>query len=454
MSLRRVSQSLLPHRRTYAIAASPVQYSRRGDQPALAPLAVKSLSRAANGVAVASLDHRGPVSALAVVIGAGTRHEALPGVAHLLKSSLVRARPGDNVVRALREFELRGNTLYTALSRETTLIGSTFLRDDLVDVIPGLVSHVFNPSFHAYEFLDAIPFVTAETEAALADPATRVFDALHTVAFRRGLGNSLFASKASLGVLKRADLQSFASANFTADNIAVVGSGVAHDELEALVNKAFESFAVPATASKTISAPTFFGGEARIAGSGPSHFAIGLKGAAFTNTHAYATHLVLRALLDGTPRLKWGSASSGAGLLASAAAPGTAVSAFNSSYTDAGIFGIYITGDAAAIQQAGKQSIAALKAAAREPASAADLARAQKVAIVDAESALTRDELVADIGKQVLASKQFLSGVELAQAVAKVSADDVAKAAQAALASKAAVVAYGDLAKLPYADEL
>ncbi|KAJ3345154.1 ubiquinol-cytochrome c reductase core subunit 1 [Entophlyctis luteolus] len=455
MSVRRVPPSLLlPHRRAYAIAASTVQYSRRGDQPALAPLAVKSLSRAANGVAVASLDHRGPVSALAVVVGAGARHETHPGVAHLLKSSLVRARPGDNVVRALREFELRGNSLYTSLSRETILIGSTFLRDDLVDVVPGLVSHVFNPSFHAYEFLDAIPFVTAESESALADPTTRVFDTLHTVAFRRGLGNSLFASKSSLATLKRADLQAFASANFTADNIAVVGAGVAHDELEALVNKAFEGFSVPATASKIISAPTFHGGEARLAGSGPSHLAIGFKGAAFTNTQAYATQLVLRSLLDGTPRLKWGSTSSGAGLLASAAAPGTTVSAFDASYTDAGIFGIHIKGDAAGIQQAGKQSIAALKAAASSPASAAAHARAQKAAIVDVESALTRDELVADIGRHVLASKQFLSSAELAQAVAKVSAADVSKAAQAALSSKAAVVAYGDLAKLPYADEL
>ncbi|KAJ3342772.1 ubiquinol-cytochrome c reductase core subunit 1 [Entophlyctis luteolus] len=452
--LSRLPSLVLPHRRTYAIAASPVQYSRRGDQPALAPLAVKSLSRAANGVAVASLDHRGPVSALAVVIGAGTRHESLPGVAHLLKGSLVRARPGDNVVRALREFELRGNSLYTALSRENTLIGSTFLRDDLVDVVPGLLSHVFNPSFHAYEFLDAIPFVTAETEAALADPETRVLDALHTVAFRRGLGNSLFGSKASFGSLKRADLQAFASANFTADNIAVVGSGVAHDELEALVNKAFEGFSVPTTASKTISSPTFYGGESRIAGTGPSHLAIGFKGAAFTNSQAYATQLVLRALLDGTPRLKWGSTSSGAGLLASAVTPGTAVSAFSESYTDAGIFGIHIKGDAASILLAGKQSIAALKAAAGGPASAAAHARAQKAAIVDAESTLTRDELVADIGRQVLASKQFLSSAEIAQAVAKVSADDVSKAAQAALASKAAVVAYGDLSKLPYADEL
>ncbi|KAI8616417.1 hypothetical protein BC830DRAFT_1167843, partial [Chytriomyces sp. MP71] len=48
----------------------------------------------------------------------------------------------------------------------------------------------------------------------------------------------------------------------------------------------------------------------------------------------------------------------------------------------------------------------------------------------------------------------FLTVSELAQEIAKVTKEDVAQAAKALLASKASIVSYGDLSKLPYADEL
>ncbi|KAI8612914.1 Metalloenzyme, LuxS/M16 peptidase-like protein [Chytriomyces sp. MP71] len=449
--LRRAVQ-LQTAKRGLAVPSSAVNYNRKGDQPASAPVAVKSLSRASNGVAVASLDGRGPVSSLAIVIGAGSRHEAKDGVAHLLKASLVRARPGDNVVRTFREFELRGNTLYTSVSRENLVIASNFLRDDLVDVVPGLINQIFNPSFQPYEFLDALPGVASESAASLADPTTRVFDTLHHLAFRRGLGNSLFATNSALGSLKRADLQSFASANFTADKLAVVGSGIAHDELEGLVNAAFEGVAVPATSSVSTPATAYFGGETRIAGSGPSLMAIGFKGTPFTNTHAHATSLVLRAVLDGTQRLKWGSSSGATGLLAKAAAAGTDVTAFNASYSDAGLFGFLIKGEASGVKGVASRAIAAINSVGS--IGDADLSRAKKAAIVDAEVGLNRDDLIVDIGRQVLEKDSFLTVSELAQEIAKVTKEDVAQAAKVLLASKASVVSYGDLSKLPYADEL
>ncbi|KAI9344866.1 Metalloenzyme, LuxS/M16 peptidase-like protein [Obelidium mucronatum] len=434
-------------------SASPITYKRVGDQAATAPAAVKSLTQAANGVRIATLDGRGPVSSLAVVVGAGARHEAAAGAAHLLKASLVRARPGDNVVRTVREFELRGNTLFTAAAREHTLIASSFLRDDLVDVVPALIGQLFNPSFQPYEFLDAIPGVEAETAAALADAPTRVLDTVHQLAFRRGLGNSLFASPEALHHLKRADLQAFAAANFTADNIAVVGSGVSHDELEALVNASFEGVAVPSTAARSVAPSAYYGGEARIAGSGASHVAIAFKSSGISNAKAHATALVLRAVLDGSHRVKWGQSSGATGLLAKAAANGTTVSAFQNSYSDAGLFGLYIQGNASNVKSVAQKSIEAVKSAASSVSDAA-LTRAKKVAIVDYELSQTRDELVADIARQVLTLGSFATSAEVAQEISKVSAQDVAQAAQALLASKASVVSYGNLNKLPYADEL
>ncbi|KAJ3117265.1 ubiquinol-cytochrome c reductase core subunit 1 [Physocladia obscura] len=445
-------------KRGYAIGSSPVTYSRVGDQVAVAPLAQRTSAgaRLDNGVRVAALDGRGAASSVALVINAGTRHEASLQVAHVLKATLVRARPSDTFVRTVREFELRGNTLHTALSRENLLIGSSFLRDDLVDVVPALVSNVFNPSFHAYELLDALPLIAAETQSSLADPITAVEDALHQTAFRRGLGRTLFANDASLHKVTRADLKAFAEARFTADNIVLVGTGVSPDELVAQGNKAFAGLALStgSGSSAYASGPTtYFGGETRLSAPGTSsaRFVIGFKGVGLADGKAHATQLVLRALLEGAPRAKWGSAS---GLLGRATADNAVLaSAFSTTYSDAGLFGLNLVGPADHIASVAKKAISALQSAASS-VSDADLRRAHKAAIVDAEFGSTSDELTADIAKQVLVTGSFLTAAELASAISSVTAADLVSAAQALLSSKASVVAYGDLNKLPYADEL
>ncbi len=71
---------------------STISYSRKGDQPAIAPVSIKSLSKLANGVSVATVDGHGPAANVAVYIHAGARFDAAekPGVAHLLKRSIFR----------------------------------------------------------------------------------------------------------------------------------------------------------------------------------------------------------------------------------------------------------------------------------------------------------------------------------------------------------------------------
>ncbi|KAJ3062527.1 ubiquinol-cytochrome c reductase core subunit 1 [Podochytrium sp. JEL0797] len=438
-------------RRTFAVATSPVVTHRRGDQILSGLAAVKSVS-VVNGVRVATLDGRGPVSSLAVVVGAGSRHEKVPGVAHLLKATLVRARPSDNVVRTIRSFEQRGNTLYASVGNETTLLGSSFLRDDLVDVVPALLHDVFNPSFHPHELLDALPTVQAEANASLADPKVAVHDALNKAAFRRGLGASLFATDDALHHLTRKDLQDFAQSYFTQSNVAIVGSGIAHEELEALVKQEFESLTIPDHPAVRAPASQYYGGEIRIAASGPtSHLAIAFKSAAFTDAKAFATAQVLRALLDGSNRVEWGNPS---GYLAKAASSSASVNAFAHGFTDAGLLGVSIHGSAASIQGVAKKSIEAIKFAAGSSIAEADLTRAKKIAIVERESAMNLDETVFEMGRRVVSTGQFLTSAEFAAEIANVSAQDVSVAAQALLGSTASVVARGDLSKLPYADEL
>ncbi|KAH6578224.1 hypothetical protein BASA60_003727, partial [Batrachochytrium salamandrivorans] len=73
-------------------ALNPLTYSRKGPQPAAAPTTVTTVSQAASGVRVATYDHLGPASTLAIVVNAGSRNDTsdAPGTAHMLKGSLIR----------------------------------------------------------------------------------------------------------------------------------------------------------------------------------------------------------------------------------------------------------------------------------------------------------------------------------------------------------------------------
>ncbi|KAJ3020385.1 ubiquinol-cytochrome c reductase core subunit 1 [Thoreauomyces humboldtii] len=457
--LRPLARTAQPFR-GYAVLSAEngsLKYIRRGDQPEVAPLSKKQVTKTSSGVTVASVDNHGPVSTVAIVINAGSRSDSAdaPGVAHFYKNTLIRTVPGDTVVRTVRETELRGDTLYTAHTREQVIIASDFLRDNLVDAVPLLFDNLFNTSFHAYEFLLHRPDVIAETASSLADPTIKVLDTLHQAAFRTGLGNSLFASASAAKGLKRAHLQEFAAKHLTADRIAVVGNGVAHEDLKPLVEEAVKKFqdriAKSSTATK---ASEFKGSEIRLE-AGPksiSHYAVAFPSVPFTDAK-YPAALVLRAILDGSKRLKWGNHSGSAGALASASTANTNVTAFEAGYSDAGLIGFYIQGPAEDIKGVATKSVSALKGLSSKISDEA-LARAKKVAIVDAEGALTRDAQVQEIAKQVLSNGSILSYADLAAAINKVTVEDIQKLVKTAVKAKPAVVAYGNLLKLPYADEL
>lgn len=71
---------------------STVTYKRAAEQPEAAQQAVAKVSRASNGITIATHDHFGPQSSVAIVVASGSRADdpKTPGVAHLLSRSLVR----------------------------------------------------------------------------------------------------------------------------------------------------------------------------------------------------------------------------------------------------------------------------------------------------------------------------------------------------------------------------
>lgn len=173
-------------------------------------------------------------------------------------------------------------------------------------------------------------------------------DAAHSLAFRNGLGNPLFAT----GAVSLDAVKAYAAEAFTQGNIAVIGSGVSEATLAKLVQSKLSSLPSGSKAQSTTS--KYFGGESRISSHGPtSTLFIG-----FGSTSAAPALSVLAAYLDPTPSLKWTEGTSPLSKLPA----GVSAQIVHDTYSDGALFGVLVQGeDVAALKEAGKTVVSALK---------------------------------------------------------------------------------------------
>ncbi|GBE86851.1 Cytochrome b-c1 complex subunit 2, mitochondrial [Sparassis crispa] len=415
--------------------------------------AVRSASRLARnfasvvdtaGVKVAAVDNGEPTSAVTFLIKAGSRFETKPGVAHALKGFAFKSTGQRSALGTIREAELYGGVLSTSLTREHLAVTAEFLRGDEPFFVNVLSSFVTSAKFTRHEFSEYVaPVCQAESTALLSDPATHALELAHALAFRNGLGSSVFSSANSHLTID--DVKAYAASVFGAGNIAVLGTGINPATLQGLVEQSLGSLSAAATPASSPS--KYFGGETRIDGHGaPETVFVG-----FGTTGASAPELaVLAAHLDPTPAIKW---SQGLSPIAAGTPVGTSVKSVLLPYSDATLFGLLIQGETTeGVKAAGQAAVTALKAAGSLKGE--DLKKAVSKAKFEAASAFDkRDGLISALGSTAFSGSPVtldgaLSGLD------KVDASAVSKITSSLLKSKPTYVAIGNTASLPYADEL
>lgn len=294
------------------------------------------------------------------------------------------------------------------------------------------------------------------------------FDVAHNLAFRRGLGNSLFASPHV--ALTAEQVKEYGAQAFAKSNVAVVGTGISTEQLEKAVAKAFGgASASSAGASSSGPATKYYGGEQRLPldvhADGKPTMII-----AFGTTEASATPAlaVLKNVLGGESDLKWVPGTSPLSLAAEKV-PGGSAKAFVLPYSDASLFGVVVSAPtseavktlaqdvAAAIKGLGNVGEEAVKkAVAKAKFEVASAVENKQGLIALAGPQVSRHLFAARVHKLTVLLSQVLSGSvksleEAFGAIEKTSAESVSKAAEALFKAKPTVVAVGDLAVLPYA---
>ncbi|GAA5869200.1 hypothetical protein JCM16303_000388 [Sporobolomyces ruberrimus] len=404
----------------------------------------------ANGVKVASSETSAPTSAISLIIKAGSRYEPAPGVAHVLKNSLFKNTNKRSQIQLVRETELLGGVLSSSLSREHLILTAEFLKGDEGYFAEALGDAINEAKFAPHEYAEeVIPQVAAEYEQAIRDSTTYAFDLAHQLAFRNGLGNSLFASPHT--AVPHSTITSFAKTAFSPSNLAVVGSNVDAAQLKSLVGEFFVS-GTPSSSSISSTSAKYFGGEVRVPSVGHSsvdQFLIAFEGA----SSASAEFAVLRYLLGGESSIKWSTGSSPLAKLSTST--NVSAQAFNLSYSDAGLFGISVKAPTAQVSEIASKALSEFKTIAKGVSDEQIKQAIAKAKFAAAAALETRYGQIELIGAQLASQgKAPTSLEEVFSALDKVSAESIAKAAEKALKSKPTTVAVGNTHSLPYADSV
>ncbi|RKP06845.1 Metalloenzyme, LuxS/M16 peptidase-like protein [Thamnocephalis sphaerospora] len=409
------------------------------------------VSSTKQGVRVATYDDlASPAAGLSVVLNAGARHESSEslGYAHYLKNFAFQASNKRTPFRIAREAELQGGLLYGDLSRESISYRARFLREDWAYFTEVLAEVVTSPKFAHYALPEVRAHVQAESAAALADPQVAMMEALHRVAFRTGLGNSLYATATS-GVSADA-IRHYQLANLA--GLTVVGHGVEHASLVAAVERAFEGFDLAPVPTSV--ATKYHGGNAHLdapaaVASGNAICALAFSASAADRPAARA----LRYLLGGESHVKW---SHGQSPLAKVAQQhGAEVRGLNLEYSDASLVGFVTHAPAGNIRSAVHDLSAELRKVASGDVSTEALQRALATARFEAaDSVDSIDARLTKIGEDVAASGKSVSVAESIAAIAEVKSSDVVNLAKRLVKSRPSLAAAGNPHDLPYADEL
>lgn len=429
---------------------------RKSSPAASLPLQNVQVSKLPNGLVIASLENYSPLSSVSLFVRAGSRYETVEnsGVAHVLRLAANLTTKGASAFKICRGVEALGGSLSVTSSRETMVYSADCLRDNLDSLLEYLVNVTTAQEFRPWEVAELTSRVNIDKTLAAQCPQIGVIERLHEAAYKNALSNSLYCPDYMVGRVSPQQLQSFVEEHFTTGRMALVGLGVKHSALRQVGEGLLSARSgTGAPVAKAI----YRGGEARIhSNDNLVHSLIVSEGGVAGSAEANAFS-VLQRLLGAGPHVKRGSniTSKLSQGIAKATTQPFDVTAFNASYSDSGLFGVYTISQADAAGEVIKAAISQLRGVAEGNASDADITRAKNQVKAEYLMSIESSEgLMEEVGAQALTTATYQGPETVLQAIDAVTHDDVIKAANKFVNGKKTMAASGLLINTPFVDEL
>ncbi|XP_012271872.1 cytochrome b-c1 complex subunit 2, mitochondrial [Orussus abietinus] len=402
-----------------------------------------------NKIIIAAIENNSPVTQISILFKAGSRNETYDtqGTAHLLRVAAGLSSKRSSNFGITRNIQQLGGNLTAVSDRESIAYTLQVTRDHVDAALSFLEDAATKQVFKPWEVSDQFPRL--RYELSLIPDTARLVELLHKAAFRTGLGYSLYCPKRQVGKISNETLQHFVNTWFSGSRCAVVGTGVALSDLQC-----FAQGLEISSGDTCNEASKYYGGELRKERNSPlASVAVAVEGASLNNEKDALAFAILQRAAGTGPRVKWGSsiAPLHKAVAAAAGQDPFAVTAFNATYSDSGLFGFILSAPG---NIAGPLTKAAYSWLRSPKLSESDITRGKndlKAAVLAAsENGNTQLEC---LGQQALLKGRVSSVASIAAEIDKITSSDV-KSVVGKLSGKVSLAAIGDLSTVPYADQL
>jgi len=414
-------------------------------------------SKLENGMKIASIDKQGLTARLGLYVHAGARFETPGnlGVAHMAAVMGYRSTAHLSHLRTVKTLEQLGAdlTAKATAGREEIAYQVELQREYVPLAVPLMVGNVLFPRLLPWEVKAAQSEVPTEKEALKKAPDMMVSELLHKAAYcNNTLGLSPYASERSMAYFTPETIRGYLLDHFAPERMVFVGVNVAHSELSKWVMRSFADYNAIPMKKREDKKAAYTGGDMRVEGSSPyCHLALGFESTGFGQTELAPVALV-QALLGGGSALYSGIGSGVTSRLSQQVLRQSpyveSCSAFNTSYSDSGLFGVYgvcqpekaadmamsIAGVLKGLTTVSKDELTKAKA----------ILKGKMYRQADSDS-----ELMQDMGQQLLLTGKYGSAAEFGKIIDGVTDAEVTAAAKKLLGSKLSLAAYGDVHGVP-----
>lgn len=303
-----------------------------------------------------NINHKSPLARISITFRAGSRFETAPtiGASHFLRRCAgLKSKSGTSFL-GTRTAQQYGIAAFCRADRETISAVVTANPRFACEALCCL-RHVFTePLYLPWEVSDMRNLIMADVNHM--DDVSHCLNMLHTAAFRRGLGNSLFCPSHRWKHIGSDVLHEFHQSRCRASECTVAGLNVDHDTLKTFAQSL--GFSKADNQPETIKS-TFHGGELRKPTHSPwCHVAIAGEGSSSSSLNESIALAVLQQAWGSGPAMDCTNViPNDSGVLAAAVRAACPESmfrccAFNFNYSDGGLFGFQLSAEATHIGKA------------------------------------------------------------------------------------------------------
>ncbi|KAK4177731.1 Metalloenzyme, LuxS/M16 peptidase-like protein [Triangularia setosa] len=330
---------------------------RRGLATPHSPALKTQTTTLKNGLTVATqYSPYAQTSTVGMWIDAGSRAETneTNGTAHFLEHLAFKGTSKRTQQQLELEIENMGAHLNAYTSRENTVYFARALNEDVpqcVDILQDILQNSKLEESAIERERDVILRESEEVEKQLEEV---VFDHLHATAYQhQPLGRTILGPRENIRDITRTELTNYIKNNYTADRMVLVGAGgVPHEQLVEMADKYFAGLPSksPESAAYLLSKKKadFIGSDVRIRDDTipTANIAIAVEGVSW-NDPDYFTALVTQAIVGNYDKALGNAPHQGSKLSGIVHKNDLATSymSFSTSYSDTGLWGIYMVTD-------------------------------------------------------------------------------------------------------------